>query len=124
MSSMIALLPTVPARVVIPDSMHPKEKDKLVEELGSIATSIARVETRDEERAKFADQRWRAIDARIGKLEKHASETGEHKLAIVTKERDDERAELSKVKWWAVSIVTTFATSAVVGLIVYYLSTR
>ena len=117
MTQMIALLPTVPGRVEIPDSMHPKEKDKLVEELGSIATSIARVETRDEERAKFADQRWRAIDARIGKLE-HNADTN------VTKALDKRTDELSKVKWWAVSIVTTFATSAVVGLIVYYLSTR
>lgn len=124
MSTTIAVLPTVPARVEIPDSMQPKEKDKLVEELGSITTALARVETRDEERAKFLEQRFRAIDARIGKLEQHADETGEHKLVVATGERDGARAELNKVKWWGLSILATFATSAVVGLIVYYLSTR
>lgn len=124
MSSTIALLPTVPARVEIPESMNPEEQAKLIGELGLISTEIARVQTRDEERGKFANQRWRAIDARLAKLEGFADTTAQHDLVVLQKQLDARLEESSKLKWWAISIFTTFATSAVVGLIVYYLTSR
>jgi hypothetical protein len=127
MSNTIALLPTLPpesAQVEIPASMNPEEKAQLVAELGKISTEIARVQTRDEERNRFAEQRWRAVDARLAKLEGHADASGQHDLAVVTKALDKATTNNEKIKWWALSILTTLATSAVVGLVVHYLASR
>lgn len=127
MSATIALLPTLPpesARVEIPESMNPEEKAKLVAELGKISTEIARVQTRDDERAKFAEQRWRAVDARLAKLEGRADASGQHDLVVVTKALDKAQAANDKIKWWGLSIATTLLTSAIVGLVVHYLATR
>lgn len=122
--SMIALLPNLPpesARVEIPTSMNPEEQAKLIGELGKISTEIARVTTRDEERAKFLDQRFRAIDARIGKLEAGADASGAHDLVVLQKALDKRDAEFSRWKWWALSIAATLFTSALVGLIVHWI---
>jgi len=127
MSNTIALLPTLPpesSQVEIPRSMNPEEQARLVSELGKISTEIARVQTRDEERGKFLDQRLRAIDSRLGKLEGHADASGQHDLAIVTKALDKATSANDKIKWWALSIATTLITSAIVGLVVHYLATR
>ena len=110
--------------IEVPESMNPEDRATLIAELGKISTEIARVQTRDEERARFAEQRWRAIDARLAKLEGYADKSGEHDLALVTKALDKERENTAKIKWWALSILTTLATSAVVGLVVHYLSSR
>lgn len=121
---MIALLPTLPpesARVEIPASMNPEEQAKLIGELGNISTELARVQTRDEERAKFADQRWRAIDARIAKIEKNADASAGHDLAVLQKALDKRDVEFAKWKWYALSIAATLFTSALVGLIVHWI---
>ena len=122
MSAVAVLIPTLSTRVEIPESMRAEEKAQLIAELGSISTEIAKVQTRDEERGKFAEQRWRAIDARIGKLEKSADATGEHKLEVLQKALDKKTETLDKWKWWALSIFATLGTSAIVGLVVFYLT--
>jgi hypothetical protein len=125
--SQAVLIPTLPPesnKIEIPRSMNPEERAKLIAELGAISTEIARVQTRDEERSKFAEQRWRAVDARLAKLEGHADKSGAHDLAIVTKALDKATAANDKIKWWAVSIGTTLLTSAIVGLVVHYLAAR
>ena len=117
------LLPTLPPesrQVEIPDSMHPDERAKLIAELGKISTEIATVQVRDEERAKFLDQRFRAIDARLAKIEEDADASGQFNLVELQKQLDERKAESSKWKWWALSIIATIFTSALVGLVVHY----
>jgi len=119
----LALIPTLPpdsSTVEIPASMNDEEKGQLVAELAKISTEIARVQTRDEERAKFADQRWRAIDARLGKLEGKADASGQHDLAVLQKALDKRDAEAVRWKFWALGILGGLFSSAIVGLVVYY----
>lgn len=121
------LIPTLPPpsnRIEIPEDMNPEDQARLLAELGAISTEIARIQTQNEERAKFADQRWRAVDARIAKLEKHADASAGHDLAVVQKALEKKADQLDKWKWWAMSILATLITSAIVGLVVHYLSTK
>lgn len=123
----LALIPTLPpdsSTVEIPDSMNPTERDKLIDELRAISTEFARIQTRDEERAKFLDQRFRAIDARLGKLEEGADASGRYDLEVVTKRLEKREAEFVRWKFWALGIVGALVTSAIVGLVVHYFSTR
>jgi len=121
----LALIPTMPpesSTVEIPASMNPTERTKLVDALGDISTELARVQTRDEERAKFAEQRWRAIDARLAKLESGADASGRYDLDLVTKKLDKREAEFVRWKFWALGIIGALLTSTIVGLVVHYLS--
>lgn len=123
----VALLPTMPpesARVEIPASMNTQDREKLIGELSQISTEIARVQTRDEERAKFLDQRFRAIDARLAKLEDETEQTGRHDLVLLQKQLDKREAEFSKWKSWALSIVGALITSTIIGLVVHYFATK
>ena len=119
------LIPTLPPesnKIQIPISMNEAEQARLVAELGVISTEIARVQTRDEERAKFLDQRFKAIDARLAKIEHVADSTGQHDLNTLQRALDKRDEEFSRWKWWALSIAATLATSAIVGLVVHWAS--
>lgn len=125
--STVALIPTLPptsARVEIPDSMNPEEQAKLIAELGAISTELAKAQTRDEEREKAREQRFRAIDARLGKLEKTADSSSAHDLATIQRALDKKSEQLDKWKWWAMSIIAALITSTVVGLVVHYFATK
>lgn len=123
----LALIPTLPpesSTVEIPQSMNDEEKGQLVAELSKISTEIAKVQTRDEERAKFAEQRWRAVDARLAKLEGRADASGQHDLAVLQKALDKRDAEFIRWKFWALGIIGALVTSSIVGLVVHYFATR
>lgn len=108
----LVLLPTMPPesrQVRIPESMNPEEEARLVGELGKISTELARVQTRDEERAKFLDQRFRATDARMAKLEAGATASGQYDLALAAKTLDKKEAEFAKWKWWVVTLICSGA---------------
>jgi len=125
MNDVAILIPTLPpesARVELPDSMNPEEQGKVIGELAKISTEIARVQTRDEERSKFLDQRFRAIDARLAKIEDDAENTGRHELASLEKLIDKRDTEITRWKFWLLGIVGAVVTSTIVGLVVHYLS--
>ena len=67
------------------------------------------------------DQRFKAIDARLAKLENSADASGAHDLSLVQKALDKEREKSEKVKWWGLSILGTLVTSAIVGVVVHFL---
>lgn len=120
MSQVAVILPTMPpkARLVrIPDSMTPSEKGRLIDELAKISTELARLQVRDEERSKFSEQRFKAIDARIKKLDTCADDSASYDLAVVTKALDVKREELAKWKWWGLSILA----AVISGGIMYYI---
>jgi len=126
-SNVIALLPTLPPesnRVEIPESMPPADRDKLLHELSEISTAIVRTEVRAEERHNATEQRFRSAEARLRKLEEESEATGQHQIVKLEAALAERRAEASKWKWWAISIASTLITSAIVGLVVHYLSTR
>jgi hypothetical protein len=126
-ANVIAFLPTLPPesnRVEIPKSMQPEDQAKLLRELSVISTAIARAEAVAAERAKAEEQRFRSVEARLRKLEDGAESTGEHKIAKLEAALRERREEQAKWKWWAISITSTLITSAIVGLVVHYLSTR
>lgn len=121
------LLPALPpesARIEIPESMDPEESAKLLAELGQISTEIATSRVRNEERQKFLEQRFRAIDARIGKLEKSADVSSAHDVEALQRALDKRDAEFAKWKWWALGIAGSLFASALTGLVVYYLASR
>lgn len=125
MSSTALILPMLPPasrRIEIPESMNPREQARLTAELAGISTEIARVVTRDEERQKFFDQRFKAIDARIAKLENVTDETGKHDRAELEKRLAEQATETGRWKWWALGIAASLVSSALVGLIVHYFS--
>jgi hypothetical protein len=104
--------------------MQPEDQAKLLRELSVISTAIARAEAVAAERAKAEEQRFRSVEARLRKLEDGAESTGEHKIAKLEAALRERREEQAKWKWWAISIASTLITSAIVGLVVHYLSTR
>jgi DNA repair exonuclease SbcCD ATPase subunit len=104
--------------------MNENEREKLIDELRAISTEFARLSTRDEERAKFLDQRFKAIDARLGKLEAGADASGRYDLAVVTKQLEKRDAEFVRWKFWALGIIGALVTSSIVGLVVHYFSTK
>jgi hypothetical protein len=125
MSTVLALIPTLPpesSTIRIPASMSPTERERLIDELRAISTEFARIQTREEERAKFLEQRFWAIDVRFAKLENSAEQTGRHDLVTLQKALDKRDAEFSRWRWWALSIVATIVTSAIIGLVVFYLN--
>lgn len=127
MGSVVALLPTLPPdsnRVEVPDSMKPEDQAMLLRELSGISTAITRAEVRAEEREKAGDQRFRSVEARLRKIEDGAETTGAHRILELRQELRERRAETAKWKWWAISIATTLITSAIVGLVVHFFSTR
>jgi len=122
MSNVVALLPvaSIPPesqRIEVPESMHPDEQAKLLRELGSITTAITRTEVRSQERSE-------ALEKRIAKLEKGAEATGAHEIVRLETALRERKAEVDRWKWWLLSIASTLITSAIVGLVVYYFSTR
>ena len=127
MGQVIAILPTLPPdfnRVEVPDSMKPEDQAKLLHELSGITTAITRTEVQAEEREKAHSQRFRSIDARIRKLEAGAEDTGEQRIEELQAKLAERKADAIRWKWWILSIASTLITSAIVGLVVYYLSTR
>lgn len=120
----LAILPTMPpdsARIELPESMTPEEQGKVLGELSKISTELAKVQVSNEERSKFIDQRFRAIDARLAKLEDDADATGKHELSSLEKLIDKREAEITRWKFWVLGIVGALVSSAVVGLVVHYL---
>ena len=127
MGSVVAILPGLPPgtnRVEIPDAMTPEDQATLLRELSGISTAVTRTSVQAEERGKATSQRFRAVDARLRKLEKDVEDTGEHHIEQLRAELKTRQAESIKWKWWLISIASTLLTSAVVGLAVHYLATR
>ena len=121
------IFPTLPPpsnEIEIPASMSTHDQNKLFEQLGSISTELAKMQARDEERQKSLDQRLRAIDARLAKLEEGADISGHQDLIALQKTIDKREHEASKIKFWALSILATLITSALVGLVVHFLGGR
>lgn len=129
-SMMLATLPPEEA-IEIPRSMKPEEKDKLVSQLGLISNNLAAIKARDHERQKFLDQRFRAQDARMAKYDERmakydarAEASGQHDIVALQKKLDERRVESNKWKWWVLSIAASLMTSALVGLVVFYLTKK
>lgn len=120
----LPMLPPESRRIEIPESMNEQDQARLTSELAGISTEIARVVTRDEERQKFLDQRFKSIDARISKLEHTSDATGKHDRIELERQLAARIAESGKWKWWALGIGASLASSALVGLVVHYLSSK
>lgn len=121
------IFPTLPPpsnEIEIPESMPTTDRNKLFDQLGAISTELAKMQARDEERQKSLDQRLRAIDARLGKLEESADVSGHQDLIALQKTIDKREQEASKLKFWGLSILATLLTSALVGLVVHWLGGR
>jgi len=115
--------PTLPPpsdKIEIPESMSTPDRNKLFAQLGSISTELAKIQARDEERQKALDQRLRAIDARLARLEKDAEKAAGSDLETLKNTIAKHQSEASKMKFWVLSIVATLLTSAVVGLVVHF----
>jgi hypothetical protein len=125
MSSLV-LFPSLPppSIIEIPEDMDPENEARLLKELGEISRNQTRLETVLEEREKQQEQRHRATEARLAKLEKSADASGQHDVALMQRALDKKDEAESKLKWWVLSIIGTLLTSAAVGLVVHYLSTK
>jgi len=123
----LVLVPSLPPPcnvLEIPEDMNPEEEARLLSELGNISTKLTAIEVRADERHN-ADLAERArVNARLSKLERDVDASGSHDLAVVTKALERAQSHNDKVKWWALSIIATLCTSAIVGLVVHYFSKR
>jgi uncharacterized membrane protein YcjF (UPF0283 family) len=104
--------------------MRPEEKADLIRELGNISRSVIAIEVRAEEREKAARQRFKALEAQQQKIDGEVEATGEHRIEALQKAHDEAKREASKWRWWVMSIGATLFTSALVGLVVFYLTNR
>lgn len=113
-------LPPAGASIDIPDSMTTPDRNKLFAQLGDISNELAKIQGRDEERQKGLDQRLRAIDARLARLEKEAEKAAGSDLETLKSTIAKQHNDASKMKFWLLSILATLATSAIVGLVVHF----
>jgi uncharacterized coiled-coil protein SlyX len=97
--------------------MTPEDQAKLLRELSEISTAIATTDARSEER-------FRNVYERLKRLEDESEATGEHQIEALRCELRERKAEANRWKWWLLGIAATLITSAVTGLVVYFLTTR
>lgn len=121
------ILPELPPEsqtLEIPESMRPEDKAFLIRELGKLSTDYARLNVRDEEHRKALEERFKRFEDRLAKLECGADESSRHELIRV--ERELARRVTVEDKWKARiwGLVAVLLTSAIVGLVTHWLSTR
>jgi hypothetical protein len=113
--SLAVMMPALHTCIEVPAEMPEDERAELFQELGKIAAEIARLQARHEERT-------RSIEDRIVRLETGADASGRQDLALVQKALDKREAQLAEGRRWVYSVIATLLTSAIVGLVVHYLS--
>ncbi len=112
------------SKIDMPDSMHPDDRAFLVRELGKISSKLA-----------VRDERNKQLTERVDKLENAADASGEHKALVLQAQLDksekdhatalekrDAHAAVWRGRVW--SIVATFITTGMLGLLAHYLATR
>ena len=110
------LLPSLPpesAAFEVPESMTPDDRQFLIQELGKISASHAEIRVRLD-----------GADARLKKLETKADQSGQHDIEVLQKalEKAHAKGDVWKSRVW--SILAVLITSALVGLVTHWLSTR
>ena len=108
------IFPAVPENTIdMPDSMIPEDRAFLIKELGKISSRLA-----------VRDERNKQLTERVIKLENAANASGEHKALVLQAQLDKRDKDMAEWKGRVWSIVATFLTTGILGLLAHYLATR
>lgn len=113
MSVILPALPPESQTLTMPDSLKPEDRAFLIAELGKISKQLA-----------VSEERVRVLHERIDRLEQRAEASGEHKAIQLQAQIDKRDADAEKWRARVWSIIAVLLTSAIVGLITHWLSTR
>lgn len=107
--------------VEVPPSMNEQDRAFLIGELGKLSTDYTKLSVRDEEREKALHDRFKRLEARIGKIEDKAEASGQHNIVRLESALVSRDADASRRRDRIASVVVTFLITAILALVGFYL---
>lgn len=106
------------------DSSFKELLEKTHSEIASTRGDVQALSQRLELHEKDDTHTHGILDKRLEYLEDRAEATGQHEIVQLRTELDERKATSKEWRGRAASVLITFFTTAIIGLVGYYLSTR